>query len=887
MLRSRLVAAALLLLIGGAPLEAQRPNTIDGADAAISPQGKLYRRWFWHAAPRGLNSLRGAPDAVTNALNILDAAAKRSRDQPRPALDGGWVNIGPSPILGGQVGLRRHERSVNGRVRTVAVDPDNHDHWLIGAAQGGIWETSDGGRTWKARTDDQCSLAMGAIAFGPVNPRTGRRVVYAGTGEASIVASSYGGSGLLVYGDDSSGRWHPRPLPKSGPCLPSPFVGLAFSRLLVDPVKPTRLIAAVMKPGPPDDSNPPTKGQRDRLGVIISPDGGETWKSQSKCGLEGDTAEGATDVVVNADASSSIELYAGLILTSETHGSYGIYRRTRDGCWTQIGSPKPVPETNDIPTVAIGRIEFASTPRFPNTLYVSITDRRAGRFFALRGLWRTTDAWSANPKFQRVELTGGAGGGPGDWGYCGAHPVAGVQRLNDIFEGVCHYAHTISVDPDRPDVIYAGGIGLWKATVNCDSPTCTADWKEISNITTPHAATPRLRRRGIHVDQHAMAWAGRRLIVVNDGGVWSTTDGGINWQDHNSGLSVAQFYGGAVADHDGGLFILAGAQDNGTVRWAGSAWDFVRGGDAGRPVLSSTNPVTHWGLTYASIVEGRTIQRTRDAGEEFIPADSPIPIKARDLYFPAGPLASCAPFKRNDARDVVVAAAGPTLWMSPTFFSSATSPTWKPITVGSSNYEIISRVAFAPKRCGVVAAALDTYDGNGTPVFHDLMVAPALAQTDMRRVATFRSMMSAIAFGPGADQVYVTLSGPEVFGAFRVDDALGPAREVDLQTGFPIPHTALAVVPDRTAPGMTHIWIGTDAGVLHGYCHRTTMPCQWTRHGPERGMPNVTVTDIQATPSGRVVAFTYGRGAFVFVEGDGWCRGKPDAGIGTNFGACP
>ena len=63
----------------------------------------------------------------------------------------------------------------------------------IGTAQGGVWETHDDGTTWAPTTDAQASLAMGAIAFAPSNPR----IIYAGTGEAHFSSDSYAGAGLL------------------------------------------------------------------------------------------------------------------------------------------------------------------------------------------------------------------------------------------------------------------------------------------------------------------------------------------------------------------------------------------------------------------------------------------------------------------------------------------------------------------------------------------------------------------------------------------------------------------------------------------------------------------------------------------------------------------
>ncbi|MCI0748184.1 MAG: hypothetical protein L0Y58_22495, partial [Verrucomicrobia subdivision 3 bacterium] len=97
-----------------------------------------------------------------------------------------WFNIGPNPIMVGTV-------PNSGRVAAIAVDPVDVDHWLIGAAQGGIWETWNAGTTWKARTDNQASLSMGAITFAPSNPQ----IIYAGTGEANFAYENYAGAGLL------------------------------------------------------------------------------------------------------------------------------------------------------------------------------------------------------------------------------------------------------------------------------------------------------------------------------------------------------------------------------------------------------------------------------------------------------------------------------------------------------------------------------------------------------------------------------------------------------------------------------------------------------------------------------------------------------------------
>src|SRR5580765_107224 len=104
-----------------------------------------------------------------------------------------WYSIGPQPITSLDKSNNITGQDI-GRVTTLAVDPSSSVHWLIGTAQGGIWETFDAGQTFTPRTDSQASMAMGAIAFAPGSPSR----VLAGTGEANFRGDAYAGAGLLL-----------------------------------------------------------------------------------------------------------------------------------------------------------------------------------------------------------------------------------------------------------------------------------------------------------------------------------------------------------------------------------------------------------------------------------------------------------------------------------------------------------------------------------------------------------------------------------------------------------------------------------------------------------------------------------------------------------------
>ena len=156
-----------------------------------------------------------------------------------------WRSLGPLTITNGQTyGASRV--NVSGRVAAIAVDPGNPRHVLVGAANGGVWDSKDRGATWTPRTDHAATTAIGAVTFDPSNPNT----VYCGTGEGNWWA--YLGAGILRSTDRGT-TW-------TQLCT-APFVGEGFYDLVVDHANGQHLLAGT--------SN----------GSYVSTDGGVTWTS--------------------------------------------------------------------------------------------------------------------------------------------------------------------------------------------------------------------------------------------------------------------------------------------------------------------------------------------------------------------------------------------------------------------------------------------------------------------------------------------------------------------------------------------------------------------------------------------------------------------------------
>jgi hypothetical protein len=117
------------------------------------------------------------------ALAAVDAMTPTEETLLTPATLGAsnWIELGPTAIPNGQTygGTRV---IVTGRVTEIVQHPTDASIIYVGTSRGGVWKTEDAGVTWTPKSDNEASLAIGALAVAPSNPH----VLYAGTGEGDI-----------------------------------------------------------------------------------------------------------------------------------------------------------------------------------------------------------------------------------------------------------------------------------------------------------------------------------------------------------------------------------------------------------------------------------------------------------------------------------------------------------------------------------------------------------------------------------------------------------------------------------------------------------------------------------------------------------------------------
>lgn len=336
-------------------------------------------------------AMRSWPDAAFDLKayeKALKKAQKTYREQGHAirAFDQAWEVRGPA--------------NFGGRINTIAVNPQDENHQLIGFARGGIWKTTNGGTDWSPVFDDNTYLAIGHITFAPSDPQ----IVYAGTGDPNI--SGYPGIGNgLFKSTDGGDSWT--------------YIGLEnqriISRIAVHPDDPNTLYVACM--GLPFERN-------SERGLYKSTDGGQSWEKI----LFVSEQAGIIDLIMHPNDPDI--LYAAgwdRIRNNQeslVSGSGARIYRTLDG-----GAHWEILD-NGLPLANLGRIGLAIAASNPDVLYASYV----GEDSELYNIYKTTnggDSWEA--LFENGVLNGLPSNFLGAFGWYFGQIRVHPANENDIF----------------------------------------------------------------------------------------------------------------------------------------------------------------------------------------------------------------------------------------------------------------------------------------------------------------------------------------------------------------------------------------------------------------------------------------------------------------------
>lgn len=290
-----------------------------------------------------------------------------------------------------------------GRTKSAAGVPTQPNVFYMAPSNGGVWKTTDYGRTWNPIFDDQPSQSVGAIEVSLSSPN----VIYVGSGEGLQRPDLSTGDGMWKSTDAGKTWTH---------------IGLGdaqqIPRIAIDPRNPDRVFVAAL--GHP-------YGPNAERGIFRSLNGGRTWEKV----LYTDENTGGADIVMSPSDPNT--LYADMWEARQGPWENGAFNgpgtamyKTTDGgtTWTKLAG--------GLPTAAdgLGRIGISVAPSNANRLYITAT---AG---AKSGIWRSDDAgatWTRTTDDNRI-----------------------FGRGDDFA--------ALTVDPRNPDVVYSANVVSWKST---------------------------------------------------------------------------------------------------------------------------------------------------------------------------------------------------------------------------------------------------------------------------------------------------------------------------------------------------------------------------------------------------------------------------------------
>ncbi len=771
-------------------------------------------------APGGVVSGQALVSAQQQA-NALPEAGGRWQEftdepynaQPGDYTDPFWSNVGAGfSLVGG---------------RTTALASTRDGTWFAGTADGGVWRSADQGRRWTPVFDSMPTLSIGALA---VDPADGS--LWVGTGEANVSQDSYAGAGVYrtandgaafrQVGDDSSGS--------------NPLVSRTVFRIAFD--QQGNAYAAT------DNGLFRYAARTGSWTEVLDPAGPSDFPPYD---------QQVTDVaVVPGSGGRTVIAAIGWHGPGNTENN-GFYESTNGGL--SFGKVSPAGGIN---AGDIGRTTFAYSAD-GSKLYAVVQSpaaEAAGAESVLQGIFvasghpaSVTGPWTKIGDEAKLAASGSAlavGSGYG----------VGVQAW---------YNQDLAVDPANPDHLYAGLEEVFESTDAGNTwVTASPYWNYTLACESTTAGCPNTT----HPDQHAMMITDGKIVIGNDGGVYSrplSDDQQYgDWTDLNATLRSWQYYDARAGRTGRATTVFGGLQDNGTsVLTTGSGQMAEPAGGDGFDVVVDPRDGNKMVGEYT---EGAMYSST-DGGHSFNSYVSPTcaaqqttGIKERPGCDPGARFVT--PLVQDQQNANVWVTGGQYVWVTTDGWNTTCNDTtcsWKDVyDTGNGNAVTAlssargGRIIYAAwvagggnPGAGFASGIATNYGGTwhevNTAGLPDRYIAGVTVDPadPAHAYAVFNGYSRRFVPGGGVGHVFETWNGGKSW--------------TDISGNLPdIASDALVLSHGRLA-------LATDAGVFaarEGRGGRT----RWSRLG--WNLPNAAVDDLTPGPDGYIYAATHGRGVW-------------------------
>jgi photosystem II stability/assembly factor-like uncharacterized protein len=750
----------------------------------------MNRRAAYYAAKRGLH-----PDTIVDPGQRADAI-RQMEAQLAARGDAGIAGISDPWVALGPAPIPNGQTSVvthavSGRTIAIAVHPSNPSIVYVGTAQGGLYRSTDGGANWTALMDNALSLAIGAIAIAPSQPDT----VYVGTGEPNFSTDSFFGVGVYRIDNASTGS----PV-VSGPFNDDSvdadvFTGRAIAEIIVHPTLPGTIFVASTSGlggiGGVANNTLPSRGiYRSTNATSADP----TFAKLT--GLEGNGNFNVRDIAIDP-------LNPNLLVANLVANGGGIYTSTN---------------------------ALAATPTFTRTAtFSSSSTSELTAEFAVHSTGGTPTIYAATGNLGGRVLRSTDGG------------LTWPQRIDNNFcTAQCFYDIAIDVDPTNADKVYLGG-----------SPTLIFGYSTNGGTSFTSSSS------GLHVDTHAIAVAPSAPSTIyfgSDGGIWKSTDAGLNWTSlNNTQFSATQFMSVALHPTDR-YFSIGGTQDNGTnYLRPDNTWTRSDFGDGGYAVIdqnaanttnvtmvhtyfNQSNAMGYAHATSSTVTEGNwTLYGCGFSGSV-----------ANGMTCAASTILFYAPMQRGPGSPNTLYFGSDVLYRSANAGVTMVKVSQEPIQAAVA----ISAIGISPQDDNV--RLIGQSNGN---IFGTSTGSTTLTNLDASNAVPNFFIARAVIAPNSSTTAYVTLSAfgqPSVWKTTNLN-AVNPTWAA-ASTGLPqVPVSAFVIDP---ANG-NKLYAGTDIGVYFS----SDAGANWVPFGT--GLPRVAVFDMAIQPVHRKLRIaTHGRGQY-------------------------
>jgi hypothetical protein len=426
--------------------------------------------------------------------------------------------------------------------------------------------------------------------------------------------------------------------------------------------------------------------------------------------------------------------------------------------------------------------------------------------------------------------------------------------------GQAFYDLMIETDPTNDQIVYVGGIDLYRSADGCST------WTPISNWTV-NSSDPTFKAN-VHSDQHAMTFkpgSPNVALFGSDGGVsyagslsTASQNSTTSITARNTGFNVTQFYSVGVAPTFAvsGLtndYFVAGAQDNGSQYFAGATAGAngstkAQGGDGAFSMFDQgadkyyiTNYVYNQNINSRSATSTQTksINSEGTSNGAFI---SPMTLDSKlDILY----------------SDYTVPASGSVA----TVYGVGRYTNVKPgFGTGSVSKSTLTDTALLNSR--PTALTVSKYTTTSTTLLVGCLSGRLLKVTTANATPTWTNItgsgfvgsISDVEFGATNNDIFVTFQNYNVVSVWYSAD--GGITWQNKEGNFPdIPVKCILQNPLK----LNEVIIGTELGVWFTNSFDTASPV-WNQSF--NGMSNVKVTDLDLRDDNAVYAATYGRGIF-------------------------